>query len=60
MFKININTREINKKFNFRFAKIYIFNGDIFGINNNCVYKINEKDNKIKLIFEGILPIKCL
>ena len=23
-------------------------------------FKINEKDNKIKLIFEDILPIKCL
>lgn len=41
-------------------AKIYTFHNDIFGINNNCVYKINEKDNKLDLIFEDILPIKCL
>jgi len=60
MFKININTREINKKFNCRLAKIYTFHNDIFGINNNCVYKINENDNEIDLIFEDILPIKCL
>ena len=60
MFKINFNTREISKKFNFRLAKIYIFNNDMFGINNNCVYKINEKDNKIELISEDIIPIKCL
>ena len=41
-------------------AKIYTFHNDIFGINNNCVYKINEEDNKIELILEDILPIKCL
>ena len=52
MFKININITEINKNFNFRLAKIYIFNNDIFGINNNCVYKSNENNNKIELIFE--------
>ena len=60
MVKININTREINKKFNFRLTKIYIFHNDIFGINNNCAYKINEKDNDLDIIFEDILPIKCL
>ena len=60
MFKIDINKKEINRKFNFKLTKIYLFNDDIFGINKNCVYKINEDKDEIKLIFEDILPIKCL
>ena len=64
MFKIDINKKEINKKFNFGFAKIYSFNNDIYGVNKNSVYKINDgenkNDNEKELMFEDSLPIRCL
>ena len=61
MFKIDIITKKINKKFTFGFSKIYSFNNDIFGINNNCVYKINDKNgNEKELMFTDSLPIRSL
>ena len=63
IFKIDINNREINKKLNFGFSKIYSFNNDIFGINKNCVYKINDgnnNNNEQELILDDILPIRSL
>ena len=61
MFKIDIIEKKINKKFTFGFSKIYSFNNDIFGININCVYKINDKNgNEKELMFTDSLPIRCL
>ena len=63
MFKIHINSKKIIKQFNFGYTKLYQFNNDIFGINKNCIYKINDKDNKNgnekELILENNFIIQC-
>ena len=62
LFKINIIEKKIEKKYEYRFAKIYSFNNTFFGINGKIIYFIKDNNGEIEYqtIYEDKEDIKSL
>lgn len=60
IFKIDINKKESISQYDFKLSKIYLFNNNIFGIYQNGIYRITDKDNTINAIFYANLKKKTI
>ena len=60
IFKIDIDKKESISQYDFKLSMIYLFNNNIFGIYQNGIYRITDKDNTINAIFYANLKKKTI